>query len=79
MAITLGSQAIQQAIEAHNDPTGRRGCARVTAKLGVGFTADAVCRWASGLRRPGIPKAVRIQDVLGIPVEAWVQAVTADL
>lgn len=52
----------------------RRGFNQADAARFLEFGFDQVCTLLSGKRSPGLPTAVHIERLTGIPVEAWVSS-----
>lgn len=60
-----GAQLLAAALE-------QRGWSQTRLKNELG-TTQAVSNWLYGDRRPSLEWAVKLRDLLGIPVEAWNQ------
>lgn len=50
----------------------RRGWSQTKLKSELG-TDQSISYWLHGDRRPGLEGAIKLRDLLGIPVDAWVQ------
>ena len=65
-----GSRLLRQVIE------GRRWSMNEAARQ-VDATTGMLAQWLFGDRRPGLEWAIKLRDLLGIPVDAWVQPAQA--
>lgn len=52
------------------------GVMRTAERLGV--HAPQLCRWISGKNEPSLRTAIMLRDTLGVPVDAWLEAVSDD-
>jgi transcriptional regulator with XRE-family HTH domain len=44
----------------------------------LGVSEDTIYAWLAGRKTPGLPAALRLEQVAGIPVEAWAAAPARD-
>jgi transcriptional regulator with XRE-family HTH domain len=63
-------------IEGTRPPPPSSGLTQSEVAERLGVHRSLVSHWAMGVSRPKLDHAVKLQEIMGIPVEAWTENVT---